>query len=427
MIPYLVAPGSHLPLEAYSPEVFGSHFKRWMGSDRPSEHYIVFFYLSDIWALDRNNVAKRPGGLDGEFLLDRVEAFCGPDLAAGRCSVVLDMSAEGHPFYRPAFDELHAWCAAIGTSRTRLAIMSQNRTLARSYAEAFRASSSISFLIYDQFISGMAARLELDGEEFRSHFNFEKPTALSDRSTLETHPFLCLNATPRPIRICVLAALAECGILDRVLWSLLNAASGKQRTGMKDVEPLMRNLGLEAALPFVNQIMNGEPKFLDAISVNNSNFLIWNIPLSAYQRTFMSIVTETDFSGGDLVRITEKLVKSLVMGHPTIVFGNPGSLDLVRDLGFETFAPLIDEHYDSILDPKHRFLAVMEQIVVVDAILKQDQSRREKLVAIGRANIEHAFSGNFHRRYMRAVEYPLVRKMLDLIGSDRAFWNDNNE
>jgi hypothetical protein len=118
MIPYLVAPGSHLPLEAYSPEVFGSHFKRWMGSDRPSEHYIVFFYLSDIWALDRNNVAKRPGGLDGEFLLDRVEAFCGPDLAAGRCSVVLDMSAEGHPFYRLEHDSQS--CRRIGHWRARM-------------------------------------------------------------------------------------------------------------------------------------------------------------------------------------------------------------------------------------------------------------------------------------------------------------------
>jgi hypothetical protein len=132
----------------------------------------------------------------------------------------------------------------------------------------------------------------------------------------------------------------------------------------------------------------------------------------------MSIVTETEFGRNDNHRITEKLIKTLSMGHPAIVFGNPRSLALARDFGFQTFSPIIDEAYDDLIDPKERFDAAMKEIYALQTRLRdQNALERRQLVAIGEANRHHAFSGEFRRHYADVVEKPLILSLIDLAGS----------
>ncbi len=61
-------------------------------------------------------------------------------------------------------------------------------------------------------------------------------------------------------------------------------------------------------------------------------------------------------------RITEKALKPLLNGHPFIVFGNPGSLALIKALGFATFPELVDESYDEEPDPPRRFELAFAQL-----------------------------------------------------------------
>jgi hypothetical protein len=265
------------------------------------------------------------------------------------------------------------------------------------------------FLIYDFFIASIAVLME------REHSLDDKALAGHDFSA-EVKTFLCLNATPRPIRICVLAALAATGVLESTLWSLLKEASGKDRAELTQVEELIVRLDLKAALPYVARFVNGPPKFLDYISVSNSNQLASRISQALYDQSFMSIVTETDFSSGEIRRVTEKLIKALAVGHPAIVFGNPGSLALAREFGFETFSPIIDETYDVISDPAERFKAVLSEIVLLqERLTKRDTPERRRLAEIGNANLSHAISGSFRRRYADVVESPLIDGLKQLV------------
>jgi hypothetical protein len=62
-------------------------------------------------------------------------------------------------------------------------------------------------------------------------------------------------------------------------------------------------------------------------------------------------------------RITEKILKPLVNFHPLVLFGNPGSLQRVKEYGFVTFDDVVDESYDEEADPRRRFDMAYAELV----------------------------------------------------------------
>ena len=100
------------------------------------------------------------------------------------------------------------------------------------------------------------------------------------------------------------------------------------------------------------------------ISLNHREF---------YENTYFSVVTETsfplnrvnnyNFTATDVGRIlSEKIFKPISMRHPFIIVTNPGALSLLRDIGYKTFHPLIDETYDKVKDPGIRMMMIINEI-----------------------------------------------------------------
>jgi hypothetical protein len=85
-------------------------------------------------------------------------------------------------------------------------------------------------------------------------------------------------------------------------------------------------------------------------------------------------VTETEMSRR-LHRITEKPLKPLLNLHPFLILGSPGSLQLVRSYGFQTFSGIFDERYDEEEDPRRRFDMVYEQVRRLCALDEAELSR----------------------------------------------------
>ena len=76
-----------------------------------------------------------------------------------------------------------------------------------------------------------------------------------------------------------------------------------------------------------------------------------------YTQTCFSLVSETSVNT-DLF-ISEKIFKPLAYRHPAIVYGTPGSLAYIRNLGFETFGHQIDESYDSDTNASTRLIKIL--------------------------------------------------------------------
>jgi len=95
-------------------------------------------------------------------------------------------------------------------------------------------------------------------------------------------------------------------------------------------------------------------------------------------KTYFNVVTEThhniekDFN--DLF-ITEKICKALIT-EPFIIVGNCGSLNYVKEKGFETYPELFDESYDLIENPKDRLEFILDE---VERLCNMDKNELEEI------------------------------------------------
>ena len=85
------------------------------------------------------------------------------------------------------------------------------------------------------------------------------------------------------------------------------------------------------------------------------------------------VATETVYSG-DRCHLTEKTFKAIALEMPFILVAPAGSLAYLREYGFETFSPYIDETYDTITDDIGRIEAVTQVLSEIQA-----RSAAEKL------------------------------------------------
>jgi len=262
--------------------------------------------------------------------------------------------------------------------------------------------------------------LASDDSRFVNQFRFSKLDSLDPDPLASGLPLLCLNGTPRPLRIAVLAALSAEGLLARAQWSLLARSSGKERLQDTHLRAFLEEIGRTEDLSSRADVFAqlGE-KQLDAVNIENSNQLVWSMDLNVYRRSLLAVVTETEFTHGQVVRVTEKSIKPMVMGRPALIFGNPGSLKLLRHFGFQTFTPLLDESYDQIVEPRARFAALCTELRRVDQIIRRDSNAFiGDILEVGRFNAAHARNGGFLRDYRKQVETPFLTDLIEQLRRD---------
>jgi len=127
-----------------------------------------------------------------------------------------------------------------------------------------------------------------------------------------------------------------------------------------------------------------------------------------YTSTRFSIVSESavcpmDFSNAnDDINVSEKTLKPYAFKHPSIVWGQAGTLSWQKRQGFETFDHCIDESYDAIMDDEDRLQEVVKQILrcVDDKTIFADPLTKQKL--------EH----NYNHFYNEEVVMKLFREQM---------------
>jgi len=93
-----------------------------------------------------------------------------------------------------------------------------------------------------------------------------------------------------------------------------------------------------------------------------------------YDKTWFSLVVETEQVQSNVRFRTEKIHKPLAFYHPFLLFGQAGVLQDLRDQGFETFPEVFDESYDNEPDVTKKILLIMDNLERFDpAILTSDQ------------------------------------------------------
>lgn len=112
---------------------------------------------------------------------------------------------------------------------------------------------------------------------------------------------------------------------------------------------------------------------IEAFSSQDSGKYLREFSPDITLRSWLTVVSEASFSDSDhTCFVSEKTFKPFCCHHPFIIFGNKGSLQHLRDLGYKTFHPYIDEKYDT-LDTWERLDAVVGIIKTINQMTPKDK------------------------------------------------------
>ena len=115
---------------------------------------------------------------------------------------------------------------------------------------------------------------------------------------------------------------------------------------------------------FANNFLEKLPIEMDTENLNESEKESFESMRSfkkeIYLDSYIHIITETNFEKD--IFPTEKLINPMVVLQPFILFGAPGYLKYIKELGFKTFDGFIDESYDNEYDSGKRFEMLCNEI-----------------------------------------------------------------
>ena len=114
-----------------------------------------------------------------------------------------------------------------------------------------------------------------------------------------------------------------------------NTEHGKYVKSDENIKSLLEKLPLYVDLKSFKQ-NDGTPI---------SGFSVWDE--SFYNDTFFSYLYESYAYNTKTTYISEKFWKTVLNFHPTLLVTNPHTLRYLRDRGYKTFSPFIDESYDT--------------------------------------------------------------------------------
>lgn len=192
------------------------------------------------------------------------------------------------------------------------------------------------------------------------------------RKKHKPYTFLFLNGRARPHRKYLYERMRRQGLLDRSLYTMLDA----KPTVVRYFNFVEHDINVMATTSDLRRLPDSYevPRYREPVfgPITDRTYLKqelfrreWGeiyLEPSAYIDTHFSLVTETVCAESDISFRTEKIAKPLAMGHPFIVASTPGFYRDLRSLGFRTFGHVIDESFDSIDNAQDRMDRVIDTV-----------------------------------------------------------------
>jgi len=195
-----------------------------------------------------------------------------------------------------------------------------------------------------------------------------------------TKSYLCLNRRWRIHRPTLIGMLAKRKILDYGFVSL-TTADDSTTWGASIFDSILSTHRTDKEIYdfFLSEqeyVKNLTPLTLDlkTLEAYSTNQLTDNLNYF-YKNSYFSVVTETNFYSevekynSSYVSIcqptrffSEKTFKPMAYRHPFVMVSVPKMLELLRDMGYKTFHPYINEDYDKEENDGKRLLMIVDEI-----------------------------------------------------------------
>ena len=196
--------------------------------------------------------------------------------------------------------------------------------------------------------------------------------------------FVFMNRGPRPHRIYLLCELIKRDLIKDCFLSFNTT---------KEIIP--DYLHMDSHMPGLSKLMEEQlPKIVDQLPINltldenHTNSLhVTEEEEYLYKDSLFALVAETQFMSSRVLAdpsmrdlghrppgpfLTEKTWKILRVKHPLVLASTPFCLQALRELGYKTFHPFIDETYDTIEDDMERINAVIAEVERLCSMSEED-------------------------------------------------------
>ena len=164
--------------------------------------------------------------------------------------------------------------------------------------------------------------------------------------------FTVLSRTHKWWRATVMTDLLRNNLLKKSYWSYSTEHAVGESIDDNPIEIDTLDLRND-----ITQFLSGAPYRCDTLTPaqHNDHHLV---EADHYVNSYCSIILETHFdadgSGGSF--LTEKIFRAIKHGHPFVIVGCPGSLAVLRNLGYRTFDHAIDNSYDTVTNNTERWI-----------------------------------------------------------------------
>ena len=185
-----------------------------------------------------------------------------------------------------------------------------------------------------------------------------------------TKKFLNLNRRWRPHRCSLIALLSARNLLDKGFVSFAPSDDDQNWDNMFDLILDINKECCEVVRDIEFFKNNKHP--LPPLYVDKDNLVedtVTNIIDNTnhfYENSLFSLVTETNFYRREgfesILTITEKTFKPIISLHPFLLVSIPGSLRALKELGYKTFHPWINETYDLEQDDALRLKKIVDEV-----------------------------------------------------------------
>lgn len=181
--------------------------------------------------------------------------------------------------------------------------------------------------------------------------------------------FINLNRRWRDHRPCLVAAFWHRNLLDKGYVSL--AKSDDDKNWQNIIPHLQEKLSGNEYFSKLFIENKKELELLPELTIDNVDLTKNQPELTTsldyyYENAYFSVVSETVFftnGDGDYGRfMSEKTFKPMANLHPFIIVTVPNFLDKLKDIGYKTFDPFIDESYDKEKDNGLRLEKIVNEV-----------------------------------------------------------------
>jgi len=99
------------------------------------------------------------------------------------------------------------------------------------------------------------------------------------------------------------------------------------------------------------------------ITQDKANLIFEDLDIEdTLSRVSLNIIPEGDFNSSGIPFVSEKIYRCFKYKKPFIFIGRQGTLDYLRNIGYKTFDPIINEAYDNIENPNKRLIHIFKEI-----------------------------------------------------------------